>query len=61
MVVTLAAIDLGLRAWSLVDLVRRPAADVRGPKAAWAASLALVNSGGVLPGVYLAWGRHARD
>lgn len=61
LVVTFAAIDVGLRVWSLVDLARRPAADVRGPKPAWAAGLALVNSGGILPGSYLLWGRHAND
>jgi hypothetical protein len=52
-----ATLDLGLRVWSLVDLSRRPAAGVRGSKAAWVAGLCVVNSGGILPAVYLLRGR----
>lgn len=52
-----AAVDIGLRIWSLVDLARRPATEVRGPKAAWAVGLSVVSSAGVLPLVYLRAGR----
>ena len=56
-VVSVAAVDLGLRAWALVDLVKRPAADVKGPKAAWALGLSFVSSAGLLPSAYLLAGR----
>jgi hypothetical protein len=56
-VVSVAAVDLGLRTWALVDLKRRPAENVKGPKAAWAAGLSLVSSAGLLPLTYLVFGR----
>ena len=56
-IVCVAAVDVGLRAWALVDLVKRPAADVKGPKAAWALGLCFVSSAGVLPSAYLLVGR----
>jgi hypothetical protein len=56
-VMSVAAVDLGLRTWALVDLKRRPTQNVRGPKAAWAAGLAMVSSAGLLPLVYLVFGR----
>jgi hypothetical protein len=52
-----AAVDIGLRIWALVDLARRPATQVRGPKAAWAVGLSVVSSAGVLPLTYLTAGR----
>lgn len=54
---SVAALDLGMRTWALVDLSRRPAAGVRGSKAAWVAGLSVVSSGGILPAVYLLRGR----
>jgi len=56
-VVSVAAVDLGLRTWALVDLKRRPAENVKGPKAAWAAGLSLVSSTALLPLTYLVFGR----
>jgi hypothetical protein len=56
-VVCVATVDVGLRAWALVDLVKRPAADVKGPKAAWALGLCFVSSAGLLPLTYLHAGR----
>lgn len=50
-------VEAALRAWSLVDLARRPAEKVRGHKGLWALSLMTVNSVGVLPLVYLTRGR----
>jgi hypothetical protein len=55
--ITVAAVDIGLRIWALADLARRPAAQVRGPKAAWAVGLSVVSSAGVLPLTYLTAGR----
>jgi hypothetical protein len=51
------AFEAGLKVAALIDLAQRPRRDIRGPKAAWAAALALVNSGGVVPIVYLLRGR----
>ena len=56
-VMSVAALDLGLRTWALVDLWRRPAQNVKGPKAAWGAGLAVVSSAGLLPLAYLVFGR----
>ncbi|MGC3994838.1 MAG: DUF5652 family protein [Propionicimonas sp.] len=58
-VIAVAVVDVGLRAWALVDLVKRPQAGVNGPRAAWAVALAVVNSAGVLPAAYLLWGRRS--
>jgi Family of unknown function (DUF5652) len=49
-----------LKVAALIDLVRRPAAEVRGSKGRWAAAIVLVNSAGVLPIVYFARGRRRR-
>jgi hypothetical protein len=57
-VVAVTTVDVGLRVLALADLARRPADGVRGPKWAWAVGLSVVNSVGVLPAVYLRWGRH---
>jgi hypothetical protein len=54
---TVGAVDIGLRIWGLADLARRPAKQVRGPKAAWALGMSVVSSAGVLPLTYLVVGR----
>lgn len=51
------AIDATLRLAALVDLARRPADRVRGPKWAWALGLSVVNSAGVVPVAYFTTGR----
>ncbi|HWG12850.1 MAG TPA: hypothetical protein VG268_06230 [Streptosporangiaceae bacterium] len=43
----------------LVDLKRRPAREVRGPKRVWALSM-VVNSAGAIPVAYFALGRRRR-
>ena len=53
------AVDGALKLAALIDLARRPRSAVRGSKAAWAVSLALVNSAGLLPVVYFARGRRS--
>lgn len=55
-VLTVASVELALTATALVDLARRPAAEVRGRKAVWALAVFLQPVG---PVAYLAWGRHA--
>lgn len=59
-VIVVGVVDAGMRAWALVDLKNRPAEQVNGPKPAWALALAVVNSAGVLPAVYLLFGRKRR-
>ncbi len=51
------AFEAGLKVAALIDLAQRPRGDIRGSKAAWAWALAIVNSGGVVPIVYLLRGR----
>ena len=47
-----------LKIAALVDLARRPRAEVRGSKARWAAAIVLTNSLGVVPVAYFVYGRH---
>ena len=42
---------------ALIDLKRRPASQVRGPKWLWATVLAIVSSAGVVPISYFVFGR----
>ena len=56
-ITAVGVLDVGLRVWALIDLARRPQDQVRGPKPAWALALSVVNSAGILPGAYFAWGR----
>lgn len=51
------AVEAGLKIATLIDLAQRPRSAIRGSKAGWVAALALVNSGGVVPIVYLLRGR----
>jgi hypothetical protein len=46
-----------LKIAALVDLVRRPAEQVRGSKPRWAASIVLINSVGAAPIAYFTFGR----
>jgi hypothetical protein len=46
-----------LKAAALVDIKRRPASQIRGPKWMWAAAMAVVGSAGVLPISYFVFGR----
>lgn len=49
--------DAGLRTYALLDLMKRDAADINGSKELWVIGLSIVNSMGILPLVYLKWGR----
>jgi hypothetical protein len=46
-----------LKIAALVDLARRPATQVRGPKRLWAVVITLVNSLGAVPIAYFTYGR----
>ena len=48
-----------LKVAALIDLVRRPAAQIRGSKARWAAALVLINSVGAVPIAYFLRGRRS--
>jgi hypothetical protein len=48
-----------LKVAALIDLVRRPAAQIRGTKARWAAALVLINSVGAVPIAYFLRGRRS--
>ena len=55
---TITAVAEGiLKLAALIDLKRRPASEVRGPKWLWATVLAVVGSAGVLPLSYFVFGR----
>ena len=46
-----------LKLATLIDLKRRPASQVRGPKWVWATAVTVVSSAGVLPIAYFLFGR----
>jgi hypothetical protein len=46
-----------LKVAALVDIKRRPASQVRGPKWMWAVAVAVVSSAGVVPVSYFVLGR----
>jgi hypothetical protein len=46
-----------LKVAALIDIKRRPASQIRGPKWVWAALMALVGSAGILPVSYFLVGR----
>ena len=52
-----SAFEAGLKLAALIDLARRPAEQVRGSKAWWAAAITLVNAAGAVPIAYFLRGR----
>lgn len=54
-ILVVASTELALTATALVDLARRPAAQVRGRKGLWVLGILVQPIG---PVVYLAWGAH---
>lgn len=60
-VVLASAVEGALKVAALVDLTRRPAERVRGPKWAWGAAIVLVNSLGAVPLAYFLRGRRNVD
>ena len=59
-IIVAAAAESALKAAMLIDLRRRPADQVRGPKWLWA-STALVNTAGIAPLSYFLVGRTSSD
>ena len=55
---TIAAVAEGiLKLAALIDIKRRPASQVRGPKWLWATVVAVVGSAGLVPVSYFVFGR----
>jgi hypothetical protein len=57
LIIVVAVVESILKGAALVDLKRRPANQVRGPKWLWAPVIAVVNSAGVVPISYFVFGR----
>jgi hypothetical protein len=57
LIIVVAVAESILKGAALIDLKRRPASQVRGPKWLWAPVIAVVNSAGVVPISYFAFGR----
>ena len=57
LIMAAAAGDVSLKAAAIIDLWRRPAAEIRGSKRVWIPVVAIVNSAGLLPLCYFAFGR----
>lgn len=57
LIIAAGTFEVVLKIVALIDLARRPADEVRGPKARWAFALVLVNSVGLMPLAYFILGR----
>lgn len=57
LIITAAVADGMVRLAALIDLKRRPANQIRGPKRLWTIAVAVVNSAGILPISYFVFGR----
>jgi hypothetical protein len=58
-IIAVAAVETGLKAAALADIRRRPASQIKGPKWLWIPVVALVNSAGLVPLSYFAFGRRS--
>jgi hypothetical protein len=57
LIIATAVAESMLKAAALIDIKRRPASQIRGPKWLWAPVVAVVNSAGVVPISYFVFGR----
>lgn len=57
LIIAVAIAEGGLKAAALVDIARRPANQIRGPKWLWIMVVSLVNSLGAVPLSYFKFGR----
>ncbi|MFL6185158.1 MAG: hypothetical protein ACJ745_10075, partial [Actinomycetes bacterium] len=57
LLIAAAAAEGILKVAALIDLKRRPAAQIRGPKWLWATAVTVISSAGVLPVSYVVFGR----
>jgi NADH:ubiquinone oxidoreductase subunit B-like Fe-S oxidoreductase len=56
LIIVAAVAEAALKTAAAIDIKRRPADQIRGPKWAWAAGL-VINSAGVIPISYFVFGR----
>ena len=59
LIVVAGVLEGVLKVAALIDLARRPAREVRGSKAVWAAAVTLINALGAVPIAYFAYGRRS--
>jgi hypothetical protein len=57
LLITAAAVEGVLKIAALMDMRKRPASEIRGPRWLWATSVAVVGSAGILPASYFLVGR----
>jgi len=57
LIIVTAVVDSILKGAALIDIKRRPANQIRGPKWLWVPVIAVVNSAGVVPISYFLFGR----
>ena len=57
LLIAAAVAEAILKVAALIDIRRRPASQIRGPKWIWAAVVAVVSSAGVVPVSYFVFGR----
>jgi hypothetical protein len=57
LLITGAVVDGALRVAALIDIMRRPASQIRGRKPVWAAAVAVISSAGLVPISYFVFGR----
>jgi uncharacterized membrane protein len=61
LIIVAGAGEAVLKVAVLIDIIRRPASQVRGSKRLWIVAAVLVNSAGVGPLSYFAFGRHSEN
>jgi hypothetical protein len=61
LLITAAVTEGILKLAALIDIRRRPASQIRGPKWVWATVVAVVSSAGVVPISYFVFGRRPRS
>ena len=57
LLITMAVAEGILKLAALIDIKRRPASQIRGPKWMWASVVTVVSSAGVIPISYFIFGR----
>jgi hypothetical protein len=57
LIIAVGVADGVLRVAALIDIIRRPASQIRGRKPVWAVAVAIVSSAGLLPISYFVFGR----
>jgi len=57
LIIAAGVADGVLRVAALIDIIRRPASQIRGRKPVWAVAVTIVSSAGLLPISYFVFGR----